>query len=73
MATLSDTTPDDYWFCLKHHTVEPRQGCKNSDRLGPYATREEAAGALEKVEARNEAWDAENEKDAGWSDEQLED
>ncbi|MDR6172742.1 hypothetical protein QE366_000001, partial [Nocardioides zeae] len=51
-SRLSDNTPDDWWFCLKHHTVEPRSGCKNKDRLGPYATREEASHALEKVEER---------------------
>jgi hypothetical protein len=28
------------------------------DRLGPYATREEAERALETVERRNEEWDA---------------
>ena len=40
----------EYWYCLKHKTVETRDGCKNADRLGPYATREEASRALEKVE-----------------------
>ncbi|MDT9594943.1 hypothetical protein RDV89_17775 [Nocardioides zeae] len=60
-ARHSDTTPDDWWFCLKHHTVEPRSGCKNKDRLGPYATREEASHALEKVEERNEEWEGERE------------
>ncbi|WP_447646373.1 hypothetical protein [Nocardioides zeae] len=59
-SRLSDNTPDDWWFCLKHHTVEPRSGCKNKDRLGPYATREEASHALEKVEERNDEWEAES-------------
>ena len=49
---------DEYWFCLKHHTVEGRDGCRNSDRLGPYATAAEAERALDKVEERNEQWDA---------------
>ena len=40
---------NEYWFCLTHHTVEGRDGCKNADRLGPYATSEEASRALEKV------------------------
>jgi hypothetical protein len=30
---------------------------KAVDRLGPYATREEAERALETVEERNKAWD----------------
>lgn len=48
---------EKYWFCLNHHTVEGATGCKAADRLGPYATHEEAARALEKVAERNEAWD----------------
>ena len=34
---------NEYWFCLKHHTVEGNDGCKNADRLGPYASSEEAS------------------------------
>lgn len=64
---MSDS--DEFWFCLKHHTVEGRDGCRNADRLGPYATAAEASRALEKVEERNESWD----KDPDWNDEQLED
>ena len=32
--------------------------CPGKDRLGPYATEEEAARALETVRRRNEEWDA---------------
>ena len=59
---------DEYWFCLKHHTVEPEEGCRNADRLGPYATSAEASRALEQVEENNEAWD----NDPKWNDD-LED
>lgn len=52
---------DQWWYCLKHHAVESGdQVCKASDRLGPYATREEAEHALERVAERNEKWDAED-------------
>jgi uncharacterized protein YfcZ (UPF0381/DUF406 family) len=37
---------------------------KATDRLGPYATREEAESALAKVEERNKAWD----DDDGWGE-----
>ena len=48
-----------WWFCLKHMTVEPADtACPGKDRLGPYATRQEAAGALEKVRERNQEWDS---------------
>jgi hypothetical protein len=59
----------EFWYCLKHHQVEGKDGCKNADRLGPYASEAEASRALEKVEERNQAWDG----DPQWSDEQQED
>jgi hypothetical protein len=49
-----------WWYCLKHHTVEPDQGCKAENRLGPYPTREAAEHALETVRRRNEEWDAQD-------------
>ncbi|MFT3871390.1 MAG: hypothetical protein QM714_01905 [Nocardioides sp.] len=61
---MSDTD-EEYWFCLTHRRVEGEAGCRNQDRLGPYATPEEAEHALEKVEERNEEWD----NDPEWNDE----
>jgi hypothetical protein len=55
---------NEYWFCLTHHTVEGRDGCKNADRLGPYASADEASRALDKVQERNEQWD----NDPDWND-----
>lgn len=56
---------DGQWYwCLTHHAVEPYDGCKDDDRLGPYATRDEAQHALEKVQERNDAWD----NDPNWND-----
>jgi hypothetical protein len=52
-----------YW-CLIHSRVEPEDGCANIDRLGPYKTREEAAGAIDRARERTAAWD---EEDAKWS------
>jgi hypothetical protein len=59
----------EFWFCLKHHTVEGKDGCRNADRLGPYATADEASHALDKVAERNQDWDT----DPKWNDEQVED
>ena len=53
-------TEQRWFYCLRHHTVEPEPGCPAKDRLGPYPTREEAARALETVRRRNEEWDAQN-------------
>ena len=49
-----------WWFCLRHKTVEQGAGCPGKDRLGPYASAEEAANALETVRKRNEEWDAQD-------------
>jgi hypothetical protein len=57
--------PQGPWFyCLKHHTVETRDGCAERHRLGPYSTREEAEQALQSVaerehrlEEEDRAWD----------------
>jgi hypothetical protein len=51
-------TEQRWWYCVRHHRVEPDDGCPGKDRLGPYSTREEAARALETVRQRNEQWDA---------------
>jgi hypothetical protein len=46
-----------WWYCLTHRTVEHGPGCPNKERLGPFATEQEAAHALDKVRQRNEDWD----------------
>lgn len=56
---------DEWYYCLDHRTVEPPDGCQAAVRIGPFATREEAARALEIVEQRNRDWD----NDPAWSDE----
>ena len=43
-----------FWWCLQHKTVEEHLGCGSTSRLGPYATPELAAKALERVGKREE-------------------
>ena len=54
----------EWYYCLDHKTTEPYQGCRSANRLGPYATEDEAAAALAKVQERNEEWD----NDPDWND-----
>jgi hypothetical protein len=55
---MSMSEQQSWWYCTKHNTVEPDDGaCPGKDKLGPYATREEAEHALETVQRRNEDWD----------------
>jgi hypothetical protein len=49
-----------WFYCLKHHTVEDRDGCAERHRLGPYETREEAEHALQSVAEREERLTAED-------------
>lgn len=54
-----------WWYNTSTKTVESdEKASKVVDRLGPYATREEAEHALEKVAERNETWD----NDEKWKD-----
>ena len=54
-----------YFWCLRHRRVESAaDACPENNRLGPYATRDEAEHAMAKVAERNAEWDAE---DARWS------
>lgn len=47
-----------FWYDLNTRSVITDDNkTKATDRLGPYATREEAEHALERVEERNKAWD----------------
>ena len=59
-----------FWWCLNHGQVEGSalddEGCANMDRLGPYDSHEQAAGALERARARTAAQDAADEAEDGW-------
>jgi hypothetical protein len=57
---------DEQWFyCLKHGTVEGPQGCRAADRLGPYPDRETASRALEIARERTKA---EDDADREWDE-----
>jgi hypothetical protein len=49
----------EFWFNTKTHEVEEGKVSPAVDRAGPYATRDEAARAIETITARNAALDAE--------------
>ena len=50
----------DWWFNLRTQKVEQGLGDPNAERLGPYGTEAEAAGVLERMRVRNEAFDKED-------------
>ena len=54
-----------WWYDLKTKSVVSDDNqTKVTDRLGPYASREEAERALQKVDERNESFD----NDPRWND-----
>ena len=60
---------DGQWYwCLRHHQVEPYRGCRSADRLGPYPSPSDASEARERVQQRNEEWEA----DPRWNEEEEE-
>lgn len=57
-----------YW-CLEHDRVEAAEDrCPADNRLGPYPTREAARDWRATVEARNDAWDEQDEEWEGTAD-----
>lgn len=60
----SPVTERRWWWCLRHSRTEYGAGCPDRVRLGPFATEDEAALALQTVAARNEAWDEADAEDA---------
>jgi len=61
---MAEDHSNEWYYCVKHHKVEPYQGCSAVDRLGPYSSPEAAARALETAQERNEEWD----NDPRWKD-----
>jgi len=61
---MSNDNDRQWWFCLKHQAVEQGDGCANSERLGPFATADEAGKALAQAAERTEQWD----NDPKWRD-----
>jgi hypothetical protein len=51
-----------WYYCLKHGRAEHGPGCPGRHRMGPYATENDAANALEHARERTEQWDAEDEE-----------
>ncbi|MFB7271936.1 hypothetical protein [Streptomyces sp. NPDC056244] len=58
--------PGEWYYCLRHRTVEEGPQCRAADRFGPYPTPEEASQAMSIAQERNLEW----ETDPKWHDKQ---
>jgi hypothetical protein len=56
--------PGEWFYCLKHRTVEEGPECPAKDRLGPYGTRAEAGRAIDTAHQRDDQW----RHDPRWND-----
>jgi glycerol-3-phosphate dehydrogenase len=53
----------EFYWCVRHERVESGDNvCAARYRIGPFDTASEAEHALERVQQRNEAWDAEDDR-----------
>ena len=60
------TEQGEWFWCLRHRRPESvGEACAAEQRLGPYASAEEARAWKDRVEARNDEWDNE---DRRWED-----
>ncbi|HUR18574.1 MAG TPA: hypothetical protein VMZ51_06505 [Acidimicrobiales bacterium] len=58
---------DDWFWCLHHRRAERGADvCPPHDLMGPYPSAEDARKWRDRLQARNEKWEAE---DRGWSGE----
>ncbi|MFD3506703.1 FUSC family protein [Nocardia sp. NPDC058666] len=57
LHTVDMADDNDWYYCLKHRTVEQGKGCWYADRMGPYPDKATAEKALDIAKARNKAAD----------------
>ena len=62
---MSEDTDHQFWYNMRTGAVEQGMQSPSTDRVGPFATREEAVHALEKLRANSAKWaadEAENDR-----------
>jgi hypothetical protein len=57
---MAEDTEHQFWYNLRTGAVEEGMVSLAVDRVGPFATRDEATHALEKLRANSAKWAAED-------------
>ncbi len=60
---MSEDKREQFWYNMHTGAVEQGFESPSADRVGPFATREEAAHALEKLRANSAKWAADDAAD----------
>jgi hypothetical protein len=53
---MADDTEHQFWYNMRTGAVEQGMVSPGVDRVGPFATRDDAAHALEKLRANSAKW-----------------
>ncbi|TFC52588.1 SPOR domain-containing protein [Cryobacterium sp. TMT1-21] len=53
---MSEDTEHQFWYNMRTGAVEEGMQSTSKERVGPFATRDEAAHALEKLRANSAKW-----------------
>jgi hypothetical protein len=56
---MSEDTEHQFWYNMRTGAVEQGMQSPSKDRVGPFASHDEAAHALEKLRANSAKWAAE--------------
>ncbi|MPZ72196.1 MAG: hypothetical protein GEU74_03040 [Nitriliruptorales bacterium] len=57
-----DSVPTKWYWCLRHNRAESVDRCGADLLMGPYESREAAERYAETAKAREDAWEAEDER-----------
>ncbi|MBG6059313.1 MULTISPECIES: SPOR domain-containing protein [Cryobacterium] len=57
---MSEDEREQFWYNMRTGAVEQGFESPSVDRVGPFATREEASHALEKLRANSAKWAADD-------------
>ncbi|GAA3868598.1 hypothetical protein GCM10022381_09940 [Leifsonia kafniensis] len=60
---MAEDTEHQFWYNMRTGDVEQGFVSPSADRVGPFATREEASHALEKLRANSAKWAEEDRED----------
>ncbi|GAA1413786.1 hypothetical protein AUR04nite_25650 [Glutamicibacter uratoxydans] len=63
MSSVGTPGEGQYWYNVATKSIERGPQSDWSQLLGPYDSEDEARNAMAKVQARNEAWDEQDEED----------